>query len=150
MKPLKFLGRFVGIMMLIMLGFYIFGATGPIRAAYSKKILSNNPIVPELNADCIYVGPSRFLSTSNPHLSCISTQRFGENEQVPEIERIEKVLQSNGWVLTEKYHPRNVTYRKGKLKFNVQPYYWQSDVSAKENPQLLMYFAHMTLADYGG
>lgn len=150
MKPLKFLGSVFLIIILFMLAVYIFGGTGPIRSAYSKKILLNNPILSELHADCTYFKPSRFLETSNPHLSCITSQRFSEVDQVPEIERIEKVLLSNGWVLTEKYHPRNVTYRNGKLKFNVQPYYWQPGLSVNEDPRLLINFSHMTLADYGG
>ena len=134
--------------MLVIIGLYIFGGTGPIRSAYSKKILLNDPIIKELNADCVYIKPSRFIETINPNLSCISTQRFGEDDQVPEIERLEKILLLNGWVLTEKYHPRNVTYRKGKLKFNVQPYHWQPGLSVDDNPKLLINFAHMTLADY--
>ena len=143
MKLLKWLGAIVFIIIII----YLSSATGPMRSAYSKKILLSDPIVPQLSADCTYFKPSRFLETSNPHLSCTTTQRFDETEQVVEIERLQRILESNGWKVTEKYHPRNITLRKDKFKFSVQPYYWEPGMGKDENPKLIIDYGHLTLAD---
>jgi len=141
--------KWFGITILVIIIMYIFSGTGPVRSAYSKKVLQSDPVFKGFNADCTYHKPSRLLETTNPHFSCISTKSFGVDDQVVEIVRLGKVLSSNGWVLTSKYHQRDVTYRKGKLKFNVQPYNWQPGLSVGEDPKLLIYFAHMTLSDFG-
>jgi hypothetical protein len=141
--------KWFGVIILVIVSLYLLSETGPIRSAYSKKILLSDPIVPQLNANCTYFKPSRFLSTTNPHLSCITTQRFNEDQQVIEIERLQRILESNGWKVTEKYHPRAVTLRKDKFRFSVQPYHGEPGLGRDEDPRLIIYFGHLTLADYG-
>ena len=120
---MKLLKLFWVIPVIIIISYLLFSKTGPIQSAHFKKILLSDPIVPQLNAECTYFKPSRFLGTTNPHLSCQTIKRFDDLGQVVEIERLQNVLELNGWKLTEKYNPKAITYRKDKLRFNAQPYW---------------------------
>ncbi len=121
----------------------------PLRSAYSKHILMNDSVLDDFDVVCEYHKPTVLLGSTNPALSCLTSQNFGEEEQKIEIKRMGATLIAKGWTIStfENFHDRNITYYKDNLRINIQPYDSEpgkTDVESK----LIIDFQHMTQIDY--
>ncbi len=153
MKLLRWFLTYIVIFVLVLVGLYVFGKTGPIASSSSERVLKQNISIlgslgfgVDINS-CKYKGPSTLMGTSNPSFECVTTKSFNDSSANEAVKQAAKFLQNAGWQgSTEnfKYDPRKIQFFKGDLSILVEPYYWQSG-STRDSYRFLILFSRMTL-----
>lgn len=141
------------ITVLIFIGLYIFGGTGPMASSFSKKVLKDNlPVLNIINigvdiSNCRYSGPSSLMGTHNPGFECVTETSFNDSSANEAAKQAATILENAGWKASSenfKYDPRQIQFFKDDLSIQIEPYYWQSGVT-RDSYKFLIIFSRMTL-----